>query len=81
MKKLVKVIAGKFEKAKGPEKNHNVEPIYLHVNLKENKEFKYNVPSGHNSFIYLFKGVKGWKKDHNKTLTKFNFLSEVKIFI
>ena len=24
--------------------------------LNEGKEFKYNVPSGHNSFIYLLKG-------------------------
>ena len=35
--KIVKVIAGKFEKAEGPEKNHNVEPIYFHVNLNEGK--------------------------------------------
>ena len=33
--KIVKVIAGKFKKAEGPEKNHNVEPVYFHVNLNE----------------------------------------------
>ena len=36
--KIVKVIAGKFNKAEGPEKNHNVEPIYFHVVLNEGKE-------------------------------------------
>ncbi len=28
--KIVKVLAGKYEKTEGPEKNHNVEPIYFH---------------------------------------------------
>ena len=28
--KLVKIIAGKYEKAEGPQTNHNVEPIYFH---------------------------------------------------
>ena len=37
--KVVKVIAGKYEKAEGPEKNHNVEPIYFHIILNEGKEF------------------------------------------
>ena len=27
--KQVKIIAGKFEKAEGPVKGHNVEPVYL----------------------------------------------------
>ena len=65
--KIVKVIAGEFDKAKGPEKNHNVEPIYLHIILNEGKEFKYNVPVGHNSFIYLLKGeLKIGEKKHNR---------------
>ena len=66
--KSIKVIAGKFEKVEGPEKNHNVEPIYFHVILNEGKEFVYdNVPSGHNSFIYLLKGeLKVGNIDHNK---------------
>ncbi len=66
--KVVKVIAGKYENAEGPEKKHNIEPIYFHVILNENKEFTYHVPEGHNSFIYLLKGeLKVGKKDHNKT--------------
>ena len=66
--KIVKVIAGKFNRAEGPEKNHNVEPIYFHVNLNEGKEFEYEVPPGHNSFIYILKGdLKIGEKNHDKT--------------
>ena len=65
--KTVKVIAGKYANVEGPEKNHNVEPIYFHVILKEGKEFKYEVPSGHNSFVYILKGnLKIGKKNHEK---------------
>ena len=66
--KTVKVIAGKYEKAEGPEKNHNVEPIYFHIVLNEGKEFTCEVPEGHNSFIYLLKGeLKIGEKNHSKT--------------
>tara|TARA_B100001057_G_scaffold439964_1_gene473561 strand:- start:245 stop:718 length:474 start_codon:yes stop_codon:yes gene_type:complete len=54
--KQVKVIAGKFEKAEGPVKGHNVEPVYFDVELKKNKEFNFKLPSSHNSFIYLING-------------------------
>mgnify|MGYP001427865755 CR=1 FL=1 len=66
--KTIKVIAGKFEKAEGPQKNHNVDPIYFHVIINEGKVFTFNIPSGHNSFIYLLKGeLKIGEKKHNKT--------------
>ena len=66
--KVVKVIAGKYEKAEGPEKNHNVEPIYFHIILNEGKEFICDVPESHNSFIYLLKGeLKIGGQDHAKT--------------
>jgi redox-sensitive bicupin YhaK (pirin superfamily) len=66
--KIVKVIAGKFKKAEGPEKNHNVDPIYFHIVLSEGKEFTCEVPEGHNSFIYLLKGeLKIGEKNHPKT--------------
>ena len=66
--KTVKIIAGKFEKIEGPQTNHNVEPVYFHIILNENKEFKYEIPEGHNSFIYLLKGeLKIGEKDHDKT--------------
>ena len=65
--KIVKVIAGKYNKAEGPEKNHNVEPIYFHINIEKDKDFKCNVPKGHNSFIYILKGeLKIGKKKHIK---------------
>ena len=66
--KIVKVIAGKFEKAKGPQKNHNVDPVYFHVIINEGKVFTCNIPSGHNSFIYLLKGeLKIGEEIHDKT--------------
>ena len=51
--KKIKVIAGKFEKAEGPVKGHNVEPIYFDVELNKGKKFDFKIPSTHNSFIYL----------------------------
>ena len=66
--KVVKVIAGKYGNAEGPEKNHNVEPIYFHIVLNEEKEFSCEVPESHNSFIYLLKGeLKIGEQDHSKT--------------
>ena len=66
--KIVKVIAGKYENAEGPEKNHNVEPTYFHIVLNEGKEFRCEVREGHNSFIYLLKGeLKIGDQDHKKT--------------
>ena len=35
--KTIKVIAGKFENAEGPVKGHNVEPVYLDVELNKDK--------------------------------------------
>ena len=54
--KQVKVIAGKFEKAEGPVKKHNVDPIYFDVELGEKKNFNFKLPKTHNSFIYLIEG-------------------------
>ena len=54
--KKVKVIAGKFEKAKGPVRGHNVEPVYFDVELNKDKQFNSKLPSTHNSFIYLING-------------------------
>ena len=66
--KVVKVIAGKFKDVEGPERNHNVEPIYFHIVLKNEKEFSCDVPEGHNSFIYLLKGqIKVGNNNHDKT--------------
>ena len=64
--KRVKVIAGKFEKAEGPVKGHNVNPVYFDVELNLGKEFNFKLPSTHNSFIYLISGeIKVGDKKHD----------------
>ena len=65
--KKVKVISGKFKNAEGPVKGHNVEPIYFDIELKKDKDFKFELPSTHNSFIYLIDGeIKIGEQTHNK---------------
>ena len=65
--KQVKVIAGKFENAEGPVKGHNVEPIYFDIELEKDKDFNFELPSSHNSFIYLIDGeIKIGEQTHNK---------------
>ena len=65
--KQIKVIAGKFQKAEGPIKKHNIEPFYFDVELKKDKEFNFEIPSSHNSFIYLIEGeIKIGEKKHDK---------------
>ena len=54
--KKIKTIAGKFGDAEGPVKGHNVEPIYLDVELEKNKDFNFEIPFTHNSFVYLIEG-------------------------
>ena len=67
--KQIKVIAGKFQKAEGPIKKHNVEPVYFDVELKKDKEFNFEIPSSHNSFIYLIEGeIKIGEKKHDKVI-------------
>ena len=65
--KQIKVIAGKFEKAEGPIKKHNVEPIYFDIELKKDKTFDFELSSTHNSFIYLVTGeIKIGEEKHDK---------------
>tara|TARA_Y100000816_G_C26001554_1_gene523354 strand:+ start:187 stop:1023 length:837 start_codon:yes stop_codon:yes gene_type:complete len=65
--KQVKVIAGKFENAEGPIKKHNIEPIYFDIEINKEKEFTYEIPITHNSFIYLIYGeIKIGDKTHDK---------------
>ena len=65
--KIVKVIAGKFKNAEGPIKKHNIEPIYLDIELNKEKAFNYELPLSHNSFIYLIKGkIKIGNIDHQE---------------
>ena len=65
--KQVKVIAGKFEKAEGPIVGHNLDPIYFDVDLKKGKKISFQIPSTHNSFIYLINGeINIGNKTHDK---------------
>ncbi len=65
--KKIKIIAGKFGDTEGPVKGHNVEPIYFDIELEKNKEFNFEIPSTHNSFVYLIKGeIKIGDKKHKK---------------
>ena len=65
--KKVKVISGKFKNAEGPVKGHNVEPIYFDIELKKDKDLKFELPSTHNSFIYLIDGeIKIGQQTHIK---------------
>ena len=65
--KKVNLIAGKFENIEGPVKGHNIEPIYFDVELKKDKEFNFNLPSTHNTFVYLINGeIKIGEKKHEK---------------
>ena len=67
--KNVKVIAGKFEKAEGPVKGHNVEPVFLDVELKKEKFFNFKLPSTHNAFIYLISGqIEVGEEKHDKAI-------------
>ena len=64
--KKIKVIAGKFEDAEGPIKGHNVEPVYFDIELQKNKEFNFDLPSTHNSFVYLIEGeIKIGEQSHD----------------
>ena len=54
--KKITIIAGKFKDVEGPVSKHNVEPIYFDIELKEGKEFNFELSSTHNSFIYVVEG-------------------------
>jgi quercetin 2,3-dioxygenase len=65
--KKIKTIAGKFGDAEGPVKSHNVEPVYFDIELEKDKDFNFELPSTHNSFIYLIEGeIKIGDKKHNR---------------
>jgi len=64
--KKIKVIAGKFGEAEGPVKGHNVEPVYLDIELEKDKEFIFELSPTHNSLIYLIEGeVKVGEQNHD----------------
>ncbi len=65
--KKIKIIAGKFKNYEGPIKRHNVEPVYFDIELREENEFKFDLPLNHNSFVYLVEGnIKIGKGKHQR---------------
>ncbi len=65
--KKIKIIAGKFSDSEGPVKDHNVEPVYFDVELEKDREFNFDLPSTHNSFVYLIEGeIKIGDTNHKK---------------
>jgi len=65
--KKIKIIAGKFNDVEGSIKSHNVEPVYFDVELEKDKTFNFDLPSTHNSFVYLIEGeIKIGDKIHDK---------------
>ena len=65
--KKVKIIAGKFGDTEGPVKDHNVEPVYFDIELGKDNKFNFDLPSTHNSFVYLIEGeIKIGNKNHKK---------------
>jgi redox-sensitive bicupin YhaK (pirin superfamily) len=65
--KTIKVIAGNFNNAEGPVKNHNIEPIYFDIEIQKQKEFVFDLPTTHNSLIYLIDGeISVGEKNHDK---------------
>ena len=67
LEKKIKIIAGKFDKSEGPVKGHNIEPIYFDIELEKTKDFNFEIPTTHNSFIYLIEGeIRIGAKNHEK---------------
>ena len=65
--KKIKIIAGKFSDAEGTIKGHNIEPVYFDVSIEKDKEFSFDLPLTHNSFVYLIEGeIKIGDKNHKK---------------
>ena len=65
--KKIKIIAGNFSNTEGAVKNHNVKPVYFDVELEKDKEFSFDLPVAHNSFIYLIEGeIKIGDKNHKE---------------
>ena len=78
--KKIKIIAGKYKNINGAIVKHNVEPIYFHIEIKKDKDFNFELPDTHNSFIYLIYGKisVGSKKNQVLNNSKLILLSKGK---
>ena len=52
----VQVIAGESHGVAGAVQREGTEPLYLDIELPERATFEQAIPSGHNAFIYVFRG-------------------------
>ena len=50
--KKVKVIAGKFGEAEGPIKGHNVEPVYLDIEIENHEAYLLSLPAFRNELFH-----------------------------
>ena len=64
---MKKIKIEKFGDAEGPVKGHNVEPVYFDIEIEKGKDFNFDLPSTHNSLIYLIEGeIKVGKNNHDQ---------------
>lgn len=54
---IVKVIAGEFQKARGPVTGIAADPAYLDISLPAGVEVNHSIPLGHAAFAYVFEGA------------------------
>lgn len=52
----VRVIAGASHGVQGAEQRAHTEPLYLDIELAAGSSFAQPVPSGHNAFVYVYRG-------------------------
>ena len=52
----VKVIAGRISDVAGPIRQPATDPVYLDIELAAGASWQYELPDGHNAFVYAFEG-------------------------
>jgi len=53
---LIRLIAGTYGEARGPITEIAADPIYMDVAVHGGDRFEYDIPAGHNAFVYVFNG-------------------------
>lgn len=62
----IRVLAGEYNKTKGPVKDIITEPQYLEVEIPSGQTFKHTLKDGHTAFAYTFKGKGKFAPDSDK---------------
>lgn len=52
----VRIIAGRSHGVEGAMQRAKTEPIYLDVHLNKGRQFTQQLPTGHNAFLYVYRG-------------------------